>query len=128
MLRQSLTPHQRAKDLWSWQRFGVRFSWVAYLVLRREKRVVIATGAVSVIGLSLTRQFLHSGWRVAMADVQEEKGRVLDRELSPNMTFKKANLANYGRQAVLFLSAFEWGGRRLDLFAANASIFRRIPR
>lgn len=87
-----------------------------------SKPLAIVTGAASGIGLSLTRHLLLSGWRVAMADLNEEKGRALEHELGPDVMFLKVDVAKYDQQAALFQSAFEWGGGRLDLLAANAGI------
>jgi 15-hydroxyprostaglandin dehydrogenase (NAD) len=87
-----------------------------------SKPVAIITGAASGIGLSLTRHLLSSGWRVAMADRNEEKGRALEKELGPNVMFTKVDVSKYDQQAALFQSAFEWGEGRLDFLAANAGI------
>jgi 15-hydroxyprostaglandin dehydrogenase (NAD) len=87
-----------------------------------SKPVAIITGAASGIGLSLTHHLLSSGWRVAMADRNEEKGRALEKELGPNVMFMKVDISKYDQQAALFQSAFEWGEGRLDFLAANAGI------
>jgi NAD(P)-dependent dehydrogenase (short-subunit alcohol dehydrogenase family) len=87
-----------------------------------SKPVAIITGAASGIGLSLTRHLLSSGWRVAMADRNEEKGRALEKELGPDVMFMTVDVSKYDQQAALFQSAFEWGNGRLDFLAANAGI------
>ncbi|RMF18555.1 MAG: SDR family oxidoreductase [Gammaproteobacteria bacterium] len=46
-----------------------------------EKRVAI-TGAASGLGLSLARIFAENGWKVALADVQDDAGEAAARELS----------------------------------------------
>jgi NAD(P)-dependent dehydrogenase (short-subunit alcohol dehydrogenase family) len=60
-----------------------------------SKPVAIITGAASGIGLSLTRHLLSSGWRVAMADRNEEKGRALEKELGPDVMFMKVDVSKY---------------------------------
>ena len=69
-----------------------------------SKPVAIITGAASGIGLSLTRHLLSSGWRVAMADRNEEKGRALETELGPDVMFMTVDVSKYDQQAALFQS------------------------
>lgn len=84
--------------------------------------VAIVTGAASGIGLSLTKHLLSSGWRVAMADVNLDGGTALAATLGPNVIFVQTDVSEWSQQSALFRRAFEWGGNRLDFFAANAGI------
>jgi len=87
-----------------------------------SKPVAIVTGAASGIGLAVTKHLLGRGYRVAMADVNKAEGERLGAELGHDTFFIQTNVSNYDQQASLFATAFEWGDRRLDFFAANAGI------
>ena len=87
-----------------------------------SKPVAIVTGAASGIGLALTKDLLNQGYRVAMADVNKAEGIRLSAELGEDTLFVPTNIAIYAEQSALFAWAFEWGGNRLDFFAANAGI------
>ncbi|KAG4417938.1 hypothetical protein IFR04_008905 [Cadophora malorum] len=87
-----------------------------------SKPVAIVTGAASGIGLALTKDLLNQGYRVAMADVNKAEGIRLSAELGEDTLFVPTNIAIYAEQSALFARAFEWGGNRLDFFAANAGI------
>ncbi len=84
--------------------------------------VAIVTGAASGIGLALTKTLLSKGYKVCMGDVNAATGTSLSSELGPLTLFVPCNVAIYSQLAHLFKSAFEWGGNRLDFFAANAGI------
>ena len=87
-----------------------------------SKPVAIVTGAASGIGLAVTKHLLGRGYRVVMADVNEKEGGRLSSELGSDTLFHRTDISVYEQQAALFAKAFEWGGRRLDFFAANAGI------
>lgn len=57
-----------------------------------------------------------------MADVNQEEGERLSRELGPDTFFARVDVSVYEQQAGLFAEAFKWGGNRLDVLAANAGI------
>lgn len=86
-----------------------------------SKPVAIVTGAASGIGLAVTKHLLGRGYRVVMADVNNEDGKRLSAELGADTLFKSVDVSIYEQQAALFSSAFQWGGR-LDFLAANAGI------
>jgi len=86
------------------------------------KGVALVTGAASGMGLSLTKHLLARGWRVAMADLNIERGTALANELGPNVFFQQTDISNFTQQSALFRKAFKWGGNRIDLLAANAGI------
>lgn len=77
--------------------------------------VAIVTGAASGIGLALTKHLLTRGFRVAMADVNAAAGKTISGELGSKTIFEAVDVSDYARQV-------EWGGNRLDFFAANAGI------
>jgi NAD(P)-dependent dehydrogenase (short-subunit alcohol dehydrogenase family) len=87
-----------------------------------SKPVAIVTGAASGIGLAVTKHLLTRGYRVVMADVNENEGKKLSAELGDDTIFHQTDISVYEQQASLFSSAFKWGGERLDFFAANAGI------
>lgn len=87
-----------------------------------SKPVAIITGAASGIGLALTKHLISKDWLVIMADINTKLGTELSAELGSSTLFVTTNVAIYSQQAQLFSKAFEWGGGRLDFFAANAGI------
>lgn len=84
--------------------------------------VAIITGASSGMGFAVTKHLLADGWRVVMADIDEESGRKAAAKLGDHVLFCLTDVSSYQQQANLFEKAFVWGGGRLDLFAANAGI------
>ncbi|KAH6679063.1 hypothetical protein B0J14DRAFT_614421 [Halenospora varia] len=86
------------------------------------KRVGIITGAASGMGLALTKHLLTQDWRVIMADTNASAGTELSKQFGEDCLFIQTDVSVYAQQADLFARAFEWGGNRLDFFAANAGI------
>ncbi|KAL2786624.1 hypothetical protein BJX66DRAFT_328429 [Aspergillus keveii] len=84
--------------------------------------VAVITGAASGMGLAVTKHLVANGWRVAMADIDGDSGRKIGTEIGDQVLFCLTDVTSYAQQASLFEKAFSWGGRRLDLFAANAGI------
>jgi NAD(P)-dependent dehydrogenase (short-subunit alcohol dehydrogenase family) len=87
-----------------------------------SKQVAVITGAASGIGLALTKHLLSQGWRVVMADMNAKAGTQLAAELGHDALFIQTDVSVFTQQSELFDRAFEWGGSRLDFFAANAGI------
>ena len=87
-----------------------------------SKPVALITGGASGIGLALTQHLLGKGWKVVIADINERAGIGLAKELGPDVLFHYANVSIYKDQTAMFRKAFNWGGNRLDFFAANAGI------
>ena len=87
-----------------------------------SKPVAIVTGAASGIGLALTKHLISKDWLVVMADINATLGTEVSSELGSSALFIPTNVSIYSEQARLFSKAFEWGGGRLDFFAANAGI------
>lgn len=84
--------------------------------------VAIITGASSGMGLAVMKHLVEQGWRIAMADIDENTGQRISAELGDQVLFCLTDVTSYSQQAELFRKAFSWGGNRLDLFAANAGI------
>lgn len=84
--------------------------------------IAIVTGAASGIGLSMTKHLLSRGYKVAMADMNSQEGKRISSELGADTVFYQTDVSSYNQQAALVSQAFEWGGNRLDFFAANAGI------
>ncbi|KAK0108150.1 hypothetical protein ONS95_002972 [Cadophora gregata] len=86
------------------------------------KPVAIITGAASGIGLALTKHLIAKDWLVVMADINSKLGTEVSSSLGNSVLFVATNVSIYSEQAKMFSKAFEWGGGRLDFFAANAGI------
>ena len=84
--------------------------------------VALITGGASGIGLALTKHLLAQKWKVVMADINDEAGKALEKELGLNSSFSRADVTVYSDQIAMFNHAFTWGGNRLDFFAANAGV------
>lgn len=96
--------------------------FIVYLNCVMSKPVALITGGASGIGLALTKHLLAQGWKVVIADINEEVGKALQRELGSNSSFVRADVRIYSEQTAMFKHAFTWGGNRLDFFAANAGV------
>jgi NAD(P)-dependent dehydrogenase (short-subunit alcohol dehydrogenase family) len=85
-------------------------------------RVAIVTGASSGMGQVLARELVQRGWKVALADIQENIA--FSKELGENAVFFKCDVADYDSQAKMFQGAWDkWG--RIDALCANAGIVDR---
>ena len=74
------------------------------------------------MGLALSRELVSKGWKVALADIQENAE--LSKELGDSAQFFKTNVADYDSQAATFQGVFDkWG--RIDALCANAGIVDR---
>lgn len=89
-----------------------------------DKETAIVTGAVSGIGLAFTKWLLEQGYRVVMADLNEERGVELAKELGNDTLFIRCDVSDWDSQAAMFKKAHKWSGH-IDLFIANAGIEER---
>ncbi|PVH84298.1 hypothetical protein DL98DRAFT_512677 [Cadophora sp. DSE1049] len=87
-----------------------------------SKPVALVTGGGSGIGLALTKHLLARGWKVVIADINDEVGKALEKELGSSSSFVRADVTVYSDQTAMFKHAFTWGGNRIDFFAANAGV------
>lgn len=71
------------------------------------------------MGEAITRDLISRGWKVALADINRKES--LEKDLGPNATFFKTNIADYDSHASTFQLVFKkWG--RVDALCANAGI------
>lgn len=70
-----------------------------------EHRVAIVTGGNSGMGMGISRGLIEKGWKVAIADIQEN--RELAEELGGAASFHKCNVADYDRCAHLQVDRHE---------------------
>ncbi|KAF2741428.1 15-hydroxyprostaglandin dehydrogenase [Polyplosphaeria fusca] len=81
--------------------------------------VAIVTGANSGMGKALAQDLVESGWKVAIADIQENQA--FQKELGDASSFYKCNVADYDSQAKMFQQVWDTYGR-IDALCANAGI------
>lgn len=60
-----------------------------------DSRVAIVTGGSSGIGMALVRDLVSRGWKVAIADVQENEA--LMEELGEKAAYHHCDVADYDR-------------------------------
>ncbi|KAH6995431.1 hypothetical protein EDB80DRAFT_755462 [Ilyonectria destructans] len=84
--------------------------------------VAVVTGGASGIGLAIVRHLHSNGYRVVIADINATDGQAVASELGPSALFQKLDVSSFTNQKAVFKTAFDWGGNRLDLLAANAGI------
>ena len=78
---------------------------------------------METVGLAVTEHLIyHHNYKVAILDVDEQRGRDESLRLGPSCLGLHVDITDYAAQAQAFLTTFEWGGNRLDLFFANAGI------
>lgn len=85
------------------------------------RQTAIVTGAASGIGLALSKHLISRGWRVVLADVNEECGLAAAKELGHDAIFFKIDVTNWDDNLRLFQRTWEWSGR-VDFLAINAGI------
>ncbi|ORY08727.1 15-hydroxyprostaglandin dehydrogenase [Clohesyomyces aquaticus] len=85
-------------------------------------RVAIVTGGNSGMGMALARDLVKTGWKVAIADINENPG--LAKELGDAASFHKCNVADYDSQVVTFQEVWDKHGQ-MDALCANAGIVDR---
>ncbi|MBI4694375.1 MAG: glucose 1-dehydrogenase [Gammaproteobacteria bacterium] len=83
--------------------------------------VLFVTGGASGIGAACAQQFAAQGWRVAIGDIQEEKGRALAGEIGANAAFHRLDVRSEADfERALAATVAQWG--RLDCMLNNAAI------
>ncbi len=86
---------------------------------RLEGKVAIITGGASGIGLATVRRFLEEGARVVIADVQDEPGTRLVKELGENASYQHTDVSSENDvQTVVDKAVSQFG--RLDCMFNNA--------
>jgi 15-hydroxyprostaglandin dehydrogenase (NAD) len=87
-----------------------------------SKPVAIITGAGSGIGEAVAKHMYSKGYKVVVADMNPTTGEKVALSLGPDAKFIQADVSNYKSQALLFKQSYDWGGKRLDFFHANAGV------
>jgi NAD(P)-dependent dehydrogenase (short-subunit alcohol dehydrogenase family) len=88
---------------------------------RLEGKVAVITGGVSGIGLGSVELFLAEGAQVVAADIQDEKGAMLEKRFSGRLRYAHCDVtAEAEIAAALQLAKTEFGG--LDILFNNAGI------
>ena len=62
-----------------------------------EQHVAIVTGGNSGMGMAISRRLVEKGWKVAIADIRENK--TFAQELGGASSFHQCNIADYDRCA-----------------------------
>ncbi|KAH7406051.1 15-hydroxyprostaglandin dehydrogenase [Phaeosphaeria sp. MPI-PUGE-AT-0046c] len=81
--------------------------------------VAIVTGGNSGMGMGIVRRLVEKGWKVAIADINENKK--FAEELGDAASYHTCNVADYDSQAEAFQQVWNKYGR-LDALCANAGI------
>jgi NAD(P)-dependent dehydrogenase (short-subunit alcohol dehydrogenase family) len=96
---------------------------------RLEGKVAVITGGVSGIGLGTVELFVAEGAQVVAADIQDEKGRMLERRFSGSVRYLRCDVTQEADiAAAIDLADSAFGG--LDVLFNNAGIsdaMRSIP-
>lgn len=89
-----------------------------------EKKVAIVTGGVAGIGKAISLALVDEGYLVATCDVNEERGKSLQREFPGAIVFKPCNVADENDVRTVVTDVCEEYGR-IDALVNNAGIIRR---
>lgn len=96
---------------------------------RLDGKVAVITGGVSGIGLGTVELFLAEGAQVVAADIQDEKGAMLEKRFPGRLRYAHCDVTNEDQiAAAMALATSEFGG--LDILFNNAGIsdgMRTIP-
>ncbi|MEZ5596918.1 MAG: SDR family oxidoreductase [Pseudomonadales bacterium] len=86
---------------------------------RLADRVALITGGCSGIGLATTELFVAEGARVVVADVQDDKGRILEKRFPDSVAYLHCDVTREADiEAATSLAATRFGG--LDVLFNNA--------
>lgn len=87
--------------------------------------VAIMTGACSGIGLAMSKELIHRGYKVFMGDTNSQGGQVVDvlalPSDAPAPTFVRGNVASFEDQVSLFKTAYSFA-QHIDVFLPNAGV------
>jgi NAD(P)-dependent dehydrogenase (short-subunit alcohol dehydrogenase family) len=87
----------------------------------RDARVALVTGAARGIGLGIAAWLLVEGWKVVLADVDAERGKVIVQALGESAAFVAMDVASDKQVAAGVAQALARFGR-LDALVCNAAI------
>jgi NAD(P)-dependent dehydrogenase (short-subunit alcohol dehydrogenase family) len=88
---------------------------------RLDGKVAVVTGGASGIGAATVRRFVDEGAKVVIADVQDDAGELLAKEIGESTVFAHCNVSNEDDiEAVVATALATFGG--LDVFYANAGV------
>ena len=91
--------------------------------MRMKDKVVLVTGGAAGIGKATALRFAEEGARLVICDVNEEGGQATLKELGPDASFYKVNVANRAEvQAWVEAVAARYG--QIDVLVNNAGILR----
>lgn len=92
---------------------------------RLDGKVAVITGAASGIGLGAVELFVAEGAKVVAADIQDEKGRMLEQRFKGRVRYAHCDVTQeVDIAAALHLAKVEFGG--LDVLFNNAGISDRM--
>jgi NAD(P)-dependent dehydrogenase (short-subunit alcohol dehydrogenase family) len=89
--------------------------------LRLENQIATVTGGSRGIGEGIVRRFVEEGAKVVFSSRSEEKGKALEKKLSPNAAFYQADAASASDTEALMKFTVERFGR-LDCVVNNAGV------
>lgn len=88
---------------------------------RLDGKVAVVTGGASGIGAATVRRFVDEGARVVIADVQDDAGELLAKEVGESTVFAHCDVSSEADVAgVVATAVATFGG--LDVFYANAGV------
>ena len=88
---------------------------------RLDGKVAVITGGASGIGEATVKLFVEQGARVLVADIQDEKGKLLAKKLNPNAVFHHTDVSQESDIKASIDSALTKFGH-LDCMVNNAGI------
>jgi NAD(P)-dependent dehydrogenase (short-subunit alcohol dehydrogenase family) len=92
---------------------------------RLDGKVAVITGGVSGIGLGTVELFVAEGAKVVAADIQDEKGAMLEQRFAGKVKYAHCDVTKEAEiEAALKLAQSEFGG--LDILFNNAGISDRM--